>query len=306
MDNIKVYKGKVLRAIREARQLTCPEIAKKYDISAPAIYDYEQGRSFPRSDNAKALSQALGINFAVFNDFIEKSEVATGRSTSNFTVDEKGNIKEEGHAVNQTVYSRIPPRELAEKIIIASADTAKKAAVQHNFEKSNAEVVSDLEGAWLPVISEAAAAECNPGLMPLLDCVAEHSEEQAFFTMGRKTDFAIRVSGSSMMPWYPPKTLLLVRPYQDIQQGKRVVAVLDNGEILFKIFARTKDNRIALMSINDEEGQDFFFPSSGKGIRYICRVIQSIRNEDDLDDAMRESGIHHRWEEKLQQMENLK
>lgn len=301
MENIKVYKGKVLRAIREARKLTCPEIARKYDISAPAIYDYEQGRSFPRANNAKALAQALNIDIRIFESFIEKSEIATGTATSSFTVAGNGENSQE---VSHTIYSRISPDELAEKIIAACALEAKKTAVEKNFgnTKSEVEVVTDLEGAWLPVITEAAAAECNPGIMPLLDCVAEYSEEQAFFPQGKKTDFAIKVSGSSMMPWYPPKTLLLVRPYQDIQQGKRVVAVLDNGEILFKIFARTNDNRIALMSINDEDGQDFFFPANGKGIRYICRVIQSIRNEDDLDEAMRESGIHHRWEEKLKNL----
>lgn len=304
MEEKRVYTGKVLKTIRLMRGISGPEIQNKLGISTNSLYDYEKGRSFPKAQKAEQLFNLLRINQQVFNRNILNSEVETGVATCSFTVGKDGILEE--NSTHGKKMTRIEPSELAQKIINESnrkredeREAVKK--VQHE-----AEVVSDLEGTWLPVISEAAAAECNPGLMPLLDCVAEHSEEQAFFTMGRKTDFAIRVSGSSMMPWYPPKTLLLVRPYQDIQQGKRVVAVLDNGEILFKIFARTKDNRIALMSINDEEGQDFFFPSSGKGIRYICRVIQSIRNEDDLDDAMRESGIHHRWEEKLQQMENLK
>ena len=304
MDNNRKYTGMVLRAIRKARGYSAEEIAEKIQINPQTVYGYERGLYMPKAKNTEHLFNILRIDPIIFEQQITSSEIETGVATCSFTVGKDGILEE--NSTHGKKMTRIEPSELAQKIINESnrkredeREAVKK--VQHE-----AEVVSDLEGTWLPVISEAAAAECNPGLMPLLDCVAEHSEEQAFFTMGRKTDFAIRVSGSSMMPWYPPKTLLLVRPYQDIQQGKRVVAVLDNGEILFKIFARTKDNRIALMSINDEEGQDFFFPSSGKGIRYICRVIQSIRNEDDLDDAMRESGIHHRWEEKLQQMENLK
>lgn len=301
VDETKIYAGKVLRAIRELKNLTCPEIANRFNISAPVIYDYEQGRSFPRSKNARAMEAALNINLDVFKRNIANSEIETGVASGTIKVNPDGSITSTG-GTSGVQKMRISPMDLAEKIILESNQKREAERAAARKAESDAEVATDVAGSWLPVISDAAAAECNPGLMPLLDCVNQYSEEKAFFPSGKSTDFVIRVSGDSMLPWYPSGTLLLVRPYQDIPNGKRVVAVLDEGEIIFKIFARTRKNEIALMSINDNDGRDYLFPASGKGIRYICRVVQSIRNEDDLDSAMSATGLHHNWEKKLDKL----
>jgi len=156
-------------------------------------------------------------------------------------------------------------------------------------------------GIEVPVVSEAAAAECNPGIMPLIDCVSQYAEDKIYFSEGKNGDFAIKVVGCSMLPWYPPGTTLLVRPFQDLRNGQRVIAVLDEGEIIFKVFVRGK-HKIGLVSINGESGKDYEFPLTGKGIRYLCRVIASQRNEDKIDAACRAAGIHHAWEEKLKNL----
>lgn len=156
------------------------------------------------------------------------------------------------------------------------------------------------EGMFVPIISSAAAASCNPGLMPLLECVNQYSEETAFFKQAKEGDFAIEVKGTSMSPWYPEGTLLLVRPYQDLHNGQRVVAVLDDGEIVFKIYAE-KNDKVCLFSISGD-GQDFIFTRPQVRIRYICRVVASIRNEDDLDEEMKHQSIVHNWELKLKEL----
>lgn len=161
-------------------------------------------------------------------------------------------------------------------------------------------------GCAVPVITQAAAATVNPVFMPLLDCVKEHAEESIFFADAQEGDFCIEVAGESMMPWYPAGTFLLVRPYQDITNGKRVVAVLSTGEILFKVFLK-KGNKIALLSIDGEKGSRFDFDLANPApdqptIRYICRVIASQRNEDKLDSAMQNAGIKHFWEEELKNL----
>lgn len=303
MEDLKKYYGKVLREIRRMRGLTAEEIGKRMKINAQTVYGYERGLYLPKTKNAEQLFSILRIDQKIFENSIENS--VEDVAVSNVKVNLDGSIpeNERSHGIEQ---QRIDVNEMANEIIQKSYDASKRLVTESptNQIESNAEVVTNLQGEWLPVISEAAAAECNPGLMPLLDCVNQFSDEKAFFTMGHKDDFVIRVTGSSMMPWYPPGTLLLVRPYQDILNGKRIVAVLDDGEIIFKIYARTKDKQIALMSINDDGGKDYLFPPSGKGIRYICRVVQSIRNEDDLDDAMMFSGIHHAWEQKLHDLNN--
>ena len=153
------------------------------------------------------------------------------------------------------------------------------------------------DGCFVPIISSAAAATCNPGLVPLLDCVNQYSEDKTWFKLAKDGDFAIEVTGTSMSPWYPEGTLLLLRPYQELKNGQRVVAVLDSGEIIFKIYAE-KDGKICLLSINGD-GQDFIFEKPIVPIRYICRVIASQRNEDALDEEMKHANITHNWQEKL-------
>ena len=301
MEENRVYTGKVLKSIRLLRGITGPEIQQKLGISTNSLYDYEKGRCFPKSKKADQLFELYKIDQQIFEQQIASSELETGVATGCVKVNPDGSTTSVS-GTSGVLKQRIDPAELAQQIITESnrKREAEREAVKKA--KSDAELATDVSGAWLPVISDAAAAECNPGLMPLLECVNQFSDEKAFFPSGKPTDFVIRVSGDSMLPWYPSGTLLLVRPYQDIQNGKRVVAVLDEGEIIFKIFARTKKNQIALMSINSHDGRDYLFPASGKGIRYICRVVQSIRNEDDLDSAMSATGIHHNWEKKLDEL----
>lgn len=153
------------------------------------------------------------------------------------------------------------------------------------------------KGFFVPIISQAAAATCNPGIQPLLDCINEHSEEKTWFKEAKEGDFVIEVSGESMNPWYPDGTLLLVRPYQELRNGQRVVAVLDTGEIIFKIYS-AKADKICLFSI-DKNGQDFIWTKPNVPLRYICRVIASQRNEDAIDEEMNHCGIRHDWQVKL-------
>ena len=156
------------------------------------------------------------------------------------------------------------------------------------------------EGLFVPIISSAAAATCNPGLMPLLDCVNQYSEEKTWFRQAKEGDFVIEVIGDSMNPWYPEGTLLLVRPYQQLRNGQRVVAVLDSGEIIFKVYAE-KDDKVCLFSISDG-GKDFIFTKPMVPLRYICRVVASQRSEDDLDAEMHNVNMVHGWQLKLKEI----
>ena len=213
---------------------------------------------------------------------------------------------------------RIDQGELARRLEVSAATMTNWLNGKHGITKKHAAAieyicrnyatkprVSDVRpitsaGIEVPLISSAAAATCNPGLMPLLDCVTQYSEEKVVFKQAKPGDFAIEVTGSSMSPWYPDGTLLLVRPYQDLRNGQRVVVVLDEGEILFKIYAE-KGDKICLFSI-DGDGKDFVFTKPRVPIRYICRVIASIRNEDDLDEEMRQHNIAHDWQTKLNEI----
>ena len=114
MDDIKVFTGKVLRQIREYRGLSCPEIAAKYGISATAIYDYESGRSLPKSTNAEKLSAALRIDWDTFQRIVADSQTEVIFAESSF------DPKKGSTPVRTGKYKdRVDPSETARKIIDA-------------------------------------------------------------------------------------------------------------------------------------------------------------------------------------------
>ena len=147
-----------------------------------------------------------------------------------------------------------------------------------------------------PVVSLCAAAEVNTTYYPLAEYADQYAEEQATFTAGRPGDFVIRVCGESMKPWYPPGTLLLVRPHQHIKNGDRVIAVLSDGDVVFKCFVERKKT-IVLVAINGEGGKNFEFEKTDfTAVRDIYKVIQSLRTEEEMDHAMHEKGVPHFWQ----------
>lgn len=127
--------------------------------------------------------------------------------------------------------------------------------------------------------------------------------EQSGFINAKPGDFAIVVSGRSMMPWYPPGTHILVRPGKVPQTGNRVVAMIaEDIEPIFKIYINLGE-RFALLSINEQEGiPPRILDKMDRTEWYWCwPILESKRNEDDLDAAMKEFGIRHHWQEWLEE-----
>ena len=105
-----------------------------------------------------------------------------------------------------------------------------------------------------------------------------------------------------MLPWYPPNTLILARPNERPKNGDRVIAVLADGSVVFKVFAENGDY-FYLMSVNDTDGRDFKFRKNDyAAVRAIYLVIQSMRDERALDRAMDQKGIAHFWQEKIKNL----
>lgn len=172
----------------------------------------------------------------------------------------------------------------------------------HDDDPSNVEPPAVIRNQRFPVISEAAAASCNTAYFPIADWAEEYAEDRVSFSEGRPGDFVIRVSGESMMPWYPPNTLILARPHERLKSGDRVIAVLGDGSVVFKVFAE-KGDKFFLFSVNSEDGRDFTFRKDDfTSVRGMYLVIQSMRDERALDNAMSKNGIAHFWQKKLEEM----
>lgn len=152
-----------------------------------------------------------------------------------------------------------------------------------------------------PLVSLAAAADHNPTIMPVADFLAEYAEDKIMFPegIGRDGDFAIQIVGDSMLPWYPDGTSVLVRPARP-QSGDRVIAVLGDGSVVFKIFI-DKPKSYLLVSINEENGCKLRIRKNDFGaLRSIYRVIGSFRDEAKIDAAMKAAGRRHSWERYLE------
>lgn len=162
---------------------------------------------------------------------------------------------------------------------------------------SNVIAVSPEDLKPVPVISFATAQDCNTLLQPICEYAEEHAEDRVYFKSARPGDFAVRIKGDSMSPWYPDGTTVLVARGEIPRHGKRVVAKLLNGDVVFKIFLDCGD-KIVLKSINDQEGVDMEFDKTSQFAAWIWPVRESIRNEDDLDLEMTAHNIPHRWQQK--------
>ena len=165
--------------------------------------------------------------------------------------------------------------------------------------ESNAEFITEPLPTY-PVISLAAAASHNVAMIPIADFVEEEALEYVPFPFGHKGDFAIKVAGDSMLPWYPEGTYLLVRPSARPRTGDRVVLILGDGSVLFKIFLE-RPNSYVFVSVNECDGCVIKVRKDDHAaVRAVYKVIASLRNEEALDAAMKENGKHHFWEKYLE------
>lgn len=149
----------------------------------------------------------------------------------------------------------------------------------------------------LLTVAQAASVQTSP-FGP-----AQNIEDgaQSGFMNPKPGDFAIVVSGRSMLPWYPPGTHILVGRDEIPKTGDRVVAMLaGNSEPIFKVFVDCGDT-FELLSINSRDGlPPIQLNKMDRTEWYWCWPIkESKRNERDLDAAMREFGIHHFWEDRV-------
>lgn len=155
---------------------------------------------------------------------------------------------------------------------------------------------------FVPLLTVAQAAEvaCHTSGDPATNIQAG---EQSGFMHPKPGDFAIVVSGSSMMPWYPPGTHILVGRDEIPKTGDRVAAMLaERTEPVFKVFIDHGDS-FELLSINERDGlPPIRLNKMDRTEWYWCWPIkESKRDERALDAAMREFGIHHFWEKNINQ-----
>ena len=152
---------------------------------------------------------------------------------------------------------------------------------------------------FVPLLTVAQAASVQASPFGPAQNIEEGS--QSGFMNPKPGDFAIVVSGRSMLPWYPPGTHILVGRDEIPKTGDRVVAMLaGNSEPIFKVFVDRGDT-FELLSINSRDGlPPIQLNKMDRTEWYWCWPIkESKRNERDLDAAMREFGIHHFWEDRV-------
>ena len=152
-----------------------------------------------------------------------------------------------------------------------------------------------------PVIrSDSAAVACRFFYLPIAEYATDNPVQMVSFSQGREGDFAIEVVGDSMLPWYPEGTILLVRPHVRLRTGDPVVAILASGEVVFKIFLESQ-SLITLASLNGDDGGTYQFSKSDHdSVKALYKVIQSMRDEQAIWQALQDKGLHPAWKNYVQ------
>ena len=159
--------------------------------------------------------------------------------------------------------------------------------------RSNVRQVTPNNWVGVKVISLAAADTLDNNT--LYEETDEYSTDVVYFPDARYKDFAVKIVGDSMSPWYPCGTIVLCRECMP-KHGDRVVVQQLDGGIIFKIFA-IKDNNYYLLSINNKfGGKDLVVDDN---VIKIYPIIQSLRNERDIDSEMAKHSIKQSWKKRL-------
>lgn len=176
-----------------------------------------------------------------------------------------------------------------------------------NKPHGNAQIIPIKDLKPVRVYSIAQAAQI--ATRPFGDASANFdNEETVNFINPSAEDFAIVISGNSMMPWYPPGTRVLVGKGDKPRTGDRVIAnIADFEEPVFKVYVDL-GGEFALLSISKEGIDPLRFDKMDKGETWywVYPIKESVRNERSVDDAMSKYGIHHFWEDWLEKEINSK
>ncbi|KQQ19588.1 DNA-binding protein [Methylobacterium sp. Leaf123] len=95
-------------------------------------------------------------------------------------------------------------------------------------------------------------------------------DEIEFPDLGGDRAFALEVQGDSMLPLYRDGDVLIVAPNAGIRKGDRIVARLNNGEVLAKELRRRTARTIELASLNPDH-EDRMVPLAE--VAWMARVM---------------------------------
>lgn len=118
--------------------------------------------------------------------------------------------------------------------------------------------------------------------------------ENVYFERAAPGDFAMVVTGESMLPWYPPGTRILVGRGRTPQSGDRVVASLTGyAEPLFKLYL-DNGGSFTLRSLNRKDGSAplTIDKMDRDSWNWVWPVRASIRDEEEIDKALQVCGLN--------------
>ena len=83
-------------------------------------------------------------------------------------------------------------------------------------------------------------------------------------------DFALEVSGDSMLPLYRAGDILVLSPSSQVRKGDRVVVKTKGGEVMAKVLAKKTGKKIELASLNPAYPPRSFDASE---IDWMARIV---------------------------------
>lgn len=104
--------GSKLRELREARDMSLRELAKRIGVSAPFLSDIELGRRFPAPDKIDLLARALGVEPGEFKDLDFRDEVEKIKNLM-FADQQAGLVF---RSVASALQQGVSPKEIADRL----------------------------------------------------------------------------------------------------------------------------------------------------------------------------------------------
>jgi SOS-response transcriptional repressor LexA/DNA-binding Xre family transcriptional regulator len=270
--------GNNILRLLNSKGLCASDLAKKSLLSKSSISLIINGKFIPRKRTLSSIAAALGCSVA---DLERGNDIAVATGELSIAADHIYKPSRPRAPIQPDDDGRRPT-----DMAVRDDDDRPVVTVAHGrmlHAAGPSGLRTDIPGPpSVPILGCAAAAGFEPAVEPLDDFMVGQADDRATFNyrLIKPNYFALRVEGESMLPKYPPDTLLLVGAGEFPSRGQVVVARLaDHGEVVCKRYYR-KSNVITLTSLNPE-GQSFEIDLKTQPGRVIWMypVLQAIVTE---------------------------
>jgi SOS-response transcriptional repressor LexA len=237
--------GKRIRQAREERGMNQAELAEAIGFSAPSVTYFETGKRRISIEDLEKVAEVLRRPITYF--------------LSEEPLDERTQVELEKKATLEEIKDMLKKIEGEEKLIEEKAEEC----AEKEFDVTKTPGYIPIEKFKpLPIVGQIHAGELHEAI--------QDAEETLPIPANADADYALRVYGDSMEPYYNEGDVVVVKETSEAYNGAHVVASVDD-EVTLKTYYQY-DDIIVLRSANpkypDISGKEIGIMGVIKGVMY--------------------------------------